>query len=138
MSHSHANNISDVYDVRIKGIDYTLKQCLDPKQVTFTTATSIYCHDISIKALDDLMNEIWSLLKETIKENHNKFNPSAKPFETILNAQRKWLDYRKVKCEYLYTLDGTIHTQLASSCYYNETKERVKEINYFLSLLIAY
>jgi hypothetical protein len=45
MSHSYANN-TDVYDVRIKGIDYTLKQCLDPKQVTFTTESSIHCHII--------------------------------------------------------------------------------------------
>jgi uncharacterized protein YecT (DUF1311 family) len=107
-------------------------------RVTFTTESSIHCHTISIQALDDLMNEIWSSLKKKIKENPDMFISSTKPFETILNAQRKWLDYRKVKCEFLYTLDGTIHTQLASSCYYNETKEKVKEINYFLSLLNDY
>ncbi|MFT6072102.1 MAG: hypothetical protein ACJAXL_000635 [Alphaproteobacteria bacterium] len=129
---ANAGNMSDIYTVRIKGIEYTLEQCLDPEQVDSTTQSSIYCVNMATKSLDDLMNEIWSSMKQAIKDRPTSYHKNAKPFQAMLDAQRKWLEFRKLKCAYYYTRQGTLYSQMAASCYYHETLERTKDINSIL------
>ena len=97
-----------------------------------------YCAYEDWQAADRELNAIWpkarALMKSIDKDNADLFPGQANGAESLLKAQRAWIDYRDGHCETqgAQFAGGSIRPLVVNSCLADKTRERVTELKALL------
>jgi len=98
-------------------------KCID---TAISGSASINCIDDEIKLLDKRLNRSYTNLMKIE-------TPDRKA--QLQTAQRLWLQYQKANCNFYEDADGgSMRREMSANCYLESTKDRVKELEYFLFL----
>ena len=90
-----------------------------------STAEILKCLGDQYQSADDALNEIYQDLRE------NCLRDDGKGFRKLQNAQRAWITYRDLNCEWAghAMAGGTGENILRLSCLTHMTEQRAEELN---------
>ena len=92
--------------------------CLD--QSEGVTYAMLDCISEELNTQDARLNGAYQKLKASL---------SAERKQSLLAAQRLWIQYRDANCDFYYDPEGgTLHRVMANECMLQETAERAKEL----------
>lgn len=109
--------------------------CEDPTSQAEMTG----CAGLEWEAADAELNSLWPKVHAAAKEMDGYLKESGgdgRPgyAETLLDAQRKWIDYRDAECQYegYQARGGTMEPMLINFCLARLTEQRVEDFKRFL------
>lgn len=91
------------------------------------------CVGATFEEQDDYLNHLWGLLKEKLQAREE----APEVFASLLDEQRKWLEYRDMSCRFYYDMDGTIWRTFATDCRFDVVQGRLKVLEDFYTTLLG-
>ena len=91
------------------------------------------CVGIAFEEQDDYLNDLWGTLKEKLQAREEP----PEVFASLLDEQRKWLEYRDTSCRFYYDMDGTIWRIFATDCRFDVVQGRLKVLEDFYTTLLS-
>ncbi|MFG6179323.1 lysozyme inhibitor LprI family protein [Halomonas sp. THAF12] len=84
------------------------------------TVDMIDCIAEELAMQDARLNENYRALRESLSEERR---------QSLLQAQRLWIQYRDANCQFYATAGGTLARVSANECMLRETAERAQELD---------
>ena|GEM_PF-1324945 len=91
------------------------------------------CVGATFEEQDDYLNYLWGALKEKLQAREE----TPEVFASLLDEQRKWLEYRDMSCRFYYDMDGTIWRTFATDCRFDVVQGRLKVLEDFYATLLG-
>ncbi|WP_158414212.1 MULTISPECIES: lysozyme inhibitor LprI family protein [unclassified Halomonas] len=83
------------------------------------TVEILNCIADEIATQDALLNGAYSDARRDLSEERQ---------QVLLNAQRHWINYRDVNCDFYANIGGTLAQIASNECFLRETAERAAEL----------